>query len=242
MDSSIYLSTASQRTLGRQLEVIANNIANANSVGFKNETVVFASVIADSRPTDVNYPSVGNVTVNNSEGSKIKTGNWLDVAVSGNAWMGVQTPGGLAYTRDGRMTLSPFGDLTNLAGDMVADSAGAPINLGDVRGKEVRVSEDGRIFVGGAFVAELGLFKLEPEDITKRYGNTAFFTDRAPQPAIPGQDATVLQGVLEGSNTNMMQEMTNLITVTRLFEASSTAIEKTDELLRQSARELSQRR
>lgn len=241
MDSSIYVSTAAQRSLGRQLEIIANNIANSTTVGYRSEKIDFSSIVARSGGTETHFPNIAGLYANPADGSRLETGNPLDVAITGDGWFGIMTPAGAAYTRDGRFEISPNGDLLTTEGNAVLDSGGAPISIGNVT-DPISVSDDGRITVNGKAVAEIGLFALESADVSKRYGNSSFMSAGTPQSVAPGDGVSLHQGFIENSNVNMMREMANLITVTRLFEGVSTAIEKADKTMGQAINELSQRR
>ena len=240
MDTSIAVALSAQRTLLRQLDVVANNIANANSVGFRSESVDFESIVSNATPDKTHFVEVAGVQFSHSEGAKIQTGNSLDIAITGEGYLALQTPAGTVYTRDGRMMVSPFGELQSLEGYAVLDASGAPILLPS-RGKDVIIHGDGRIIDGGKAIGDIGVFDLPPELVSARFGNSAFTASQEPQPIALGANTSIVQGYVETSNTDPMRELANLITVQRNFEAVSDLIEKADSAVRKSVDELSQR-
>lgn len=240
MDTSIAVALSAQRTLLRQLDVVANNIANANSVGFRSESVDFESIISNATPDKTFFVEVADVQFSHSEGAKLQTGNSLDIAITGEGYLALQTPAGTVYTRDGRMMVNPFGELQSLEGYPVLDASGAPI-LVPSRGKDIIIHGDGRIIDAGKTIGNIGVFDLPPELVSARFGNSAFTASREPQPVALGTNTSIVQGYVEASNTDPMRELANLITVQRSFEAVSDLIEKADGAVRKSVDELSQR-
>jgi len=101
MDTSISVALSAQRTLLRQLDIVANNIANANSVGFRSESVDFESIVSNATPDKTHFVEVADVQFSHLEGAKIQTDNPLDVAITGKGYLALQTPAGTVYTRDG---------------------------------------------------------------------------------------------------------------------------------------------
>lgn len=241
MESALAVGTAAQRTLSKQLETIANNVANANTVGFRSEGVDFNSIISNADKTPVHFPTISGVHSSTVQGTHIETDNPYDVALSGDGFFAIQTPAGVAYTRDGRLQLSPFGDLQTIEGYSVLDSGNSPIQIPDTS-KKPTIASDGRILIGGNFVAELGVFQVDQENVESRYGNSAFLTTTPAQPLAPGSSTSIRQGALESSNVNAMKELANLITITQHFEAASGMVDKANDTISRGSVELTQRR
>jgi flagellar basal-body rod protein FlgF len=240
MDTSISVALSAQRALLHQLDVVANNVANANSVGFRAEKADFSTVLSNATPDRTNFVEVTKVHVREAEGPKFQTDNPLDVAISGDGYFSLQTPAGQVFTRDGRFKVSPFGELQSLEGFGVLDAGGAPIVL-ENGGSDLTIHPDGRVREAGKLVGNIGVFDLPEEQISSRYGNTAF-TAKTPPNAIPlGQSTSLTQGYLEGSNTDPLRELANLITVQRSFDSVSSMIEKADGALTRSITELARR-
>lgn len=241
MESALAVGTAAQRSLSKQLETVANNIANSTTIGFRSEGVDFSSIVSNADKTPVHFPTISGVHASTVQGTHIETENPYDVALSGEGFFAIQTPAGVAYTRDGRFQVSPFGDLLSIEGHAVLDSGNSPIQISNTSEKPV-ISSDGRILVKGNFVAELGVFSVDQQNVESRYGNSAFFTSTPAQPLAPGSTTAIRQGALESSNVNPMKELANLITITQHFEAASGVVDKANETISRASMELSQRR
>ena len=110
MQSAFYVSLSGQVSLDKRMETIANNIANAGTVGYRAAGVSFESVLSNTSPAQVAYASPGQDFISRAPGDQTKTDNPYDVSVIGNGWLGIQTPDGPAYTRDGRMQMLETGD------------------------------------------------------------------------------------------------------------------------------------
>jgi flagellar basal-body rod protein FlgF len=99
MSSNVYVGLSAQISLQRRLETIANNVANASTAGFRAEEVKFESVLSRVNPDPVSYASAGKPYLSRKSGEIVRTDNLFDVAVQGDAWLAIQTPGGTVYTR-----------------------------------------------------------------------------------------------------------------------------------------------
>ena len=129
MQNGLYVSLSAQVALERRLETIADNVANMSTVGFRGTGVSFETEMAKAGDARLRYVSNGSDFISRRLGGLIKTDNTLDFAVQGDAWFGIQTPQGVAYTRDGRTKIDESGMLRTLNGDPVLDAGGAPILL-----------------------------------------------------------------------------------------------------------------
>lgn len=237
MASDLYVTLSGQITMDTRLSTVANNVANMRTAGFRAETVDFGTVLSATRSQTVAFATVGEQHIERQGGPVEATGNPLDVAVVGEGWFGVQTPGGLAYTRDGRFTVNEAGDLMTLTGFNVVDEGGAPIALDPERGA-ITVSADGIITQEGVAAGNLGLFAIAPEATLSRYGDTAVLSDLAGEPIIDRTANGVRQGYREGSNVNPVQAITELITVQRAFEYGNTAMRDRFQTMQQAVRTL----
>ena len=126
MTSSIYVALSAQMALQRRMETVANNVANLNTSGFRAEEVRFETVLSKMGAREVSYSDSGQSYISRRSGSVTPTGNPLDVAITGDAWFGVSTPDGVAYTRDGRLQMTEAGDLVSVDGKPILDGGGAP--------------------------------------------------------------------------------------------------------------------
>ncbi|MBB6013584.1 flagellar basal-body rod protein FlgF [Aquamicrobium lusatiense] len=223
MQDSLYVALSSQVALERRLNTIADNVANASTVGFRASGVKFEDVVSGTGPRSVSFASSGTTFMSTSNGSKVETGNPLDFAIQGDAWFGIATPAGTVMTRDGRFTLANSGALVTVEGHPVLDAGGAPIQL-DPNDGPPEAGADGTLTQDGRLVAALGLFAFEPGADFQRVGNSGILAHTAPQPIVDRQDVGVAQGFVEQSNVNPMLEMMRLIQVQRAFENMSAMI------------------
>jgi flagellar basal-body rod protein FlgG len=189
------------------VDVITNNLANANTTGFKRD---FASILQVDSGVDV------GTRVDLSPGDMMTTGNNLDVAINGPGFFEIQTPNGLRYTRNGSFNLNANGELMTKDGMPVLSSNGSTINVG--RGK-VSIQEGGVVTVDGNETATLKIVtfsdpsKLQKEGLNRvNYNGDATGVQDVPAPQ-------VTSGALERSNVNAIDEMIHLMSAYREFEA-----------------------
>jgi flagellar basal-body rod protein FlgF len=229
MSSGLYVAISGQVALERRLASIANNVANANTAGFRAEEIKFDSIFAAAAGSNgsVAYVSPGDIFISRKAGPVNHTGNPLDVAVQGDAWLAIATPDGTAYTRDGRMHMAASGELQSAEGYSVLDPGGSPILIDSSAG-DVRIGDDGTITQNGKPIGALGLFSIAENSRLERGRNASVIPS---QPAQPVEDLTnngVRQGYLEGANVNPVVEMSRLIEVTRAFDNACQAMTQTE--------------
>ncbi|MGQ2906956.1 MAG: flagellar basal-body rod protein FlgF [Aliihoeflea sp.] len=217
MQPGLYVALSSQVALERRLTTIADNVANAGTVGFRATGVKFEDLVSGMGKGSMSFVSTGETYLSTASGGMKETGNPLDMAIKGEAWFGIQTPQGLIMTRDGRFTIQPNGQLVSIEGHPVVDAGGAEIILDPQAGPPV-VSADGIIRQGGNLVGGIGLFEFTPGADFVRYGNSGVVPPTEPQPVVDRIDVGVMQGFVENSNVDPVLEMTRLIQVQRAFE------------------------
>ncbi len=217
MQPGLYVALSSQVALERRLTTIADNVANAGTVGFRATGVKFEDLVSGMGKGSMSFVSTGETYLSTASGGMKETGNPLDMAIKGEAWFGIQTPQGLIMTRDGRFTIQPNGQLVSIEGHPVVDAGGAEIILDPQAGPPV-VSADGIIRQGGNLVFGIGLFEFTPGADFVRYGNSGVVPPPEPQPVVARIDVGVMQGFVENSNVDPVLEMTRLIKVQRAFE------------------------
>ncbi|KXF76030.1 flagellar biosynthesis protein FlgF [Paramesorhizobium deserti] len=232
MQNSIYVGLSSQITLERRLDAIANNVANMSTPGFRGEGTKFDTLVSMKASDDVHFASAGKSYIRTEPGPIIQTDNPLDVAVKGDAWLSLATPQGQVYTRDGRMRMTPEGELVSVMGHPVLDAGGQPIVI-NPNGGAPKISSDGAIYQNGAQVGGVGLFSIASDAKLIYAGNSAVIPDVPAQPVVDDMSVGVVQGAIEGSNVDGVMEMTRLISVSRAFE-------QVDALLRQQENTLTE--
>ena len=227
MQDGLYVALSSQVALERRLNTIADNVANASTVGFRATGVKFEDVVSGLDDKALSFVTSGDTYISNTNGPLRETGNPFDFAVKGNAWFGIETPGGAVMTRDGRFTLTENGELVTIEGYPVLDAGGAPIQL-DPRNGPPRAGADGSLRQGDNLVGALGLYNFDPGPNFIRFGNSGIVPAGEPEPVVDRLDAGVVQGFLEESNVNPMLEITKLIMVQRAFENGAAMISATE--------------
>ncbi|MAY62213.1 MAG: flagellar basal-body rod protein FlgF [Rhizobiales bacterium] len=237
MQSSLYVALSSQIALERRLTTIADNVANANTTGFRATEIKFDEVVENSGPVNVSYVDQGTDFLSTMSGGFSQTGNPLDFAITGDGWFQLETPNGNVLTRDGRFNLSPAGELVNVDGYPVLDVGGAPIQLNPNAGAP-KVGKDGGIYQNGARVGQLGLFTADVNAGYVRAGSLGIITADQPEPVVDRTDIGVTQGFLEDSNVNPVAEMSQLIMVSRAFENASILMRDTEETLKEAIKTL----
>jgi flagellar basal-body rod protein FlgF len=234
VEPSLYVSLSGQLALQRRLDTIANNVANSATGGFRAEIVTFGSILSQR---GVAYAGLGTTSFSQASGPVVQTDNPLDVAVQGDAFLAVSTPGGVTYTRDGRLRVSATGSLETLDGFAVLDAAGAPLQVNPSLGP-VQIARDGAMSQGGARIGTIGLFRLPADARTTRGHGAGLISDRPAEAVIDFAASGLTQGHAESSNVNPVQEMTRLIAVSRAFEALSTSMDQSDRKLGEAIRTL----
>lgn len=237
MQNGIYLSLSSQLALNRRLETVANNVANTSTAGYRAEEIKFESLISPNTNNPTAFASIGDTYLSTTSGEIVQTGNPLDVAIQGPGYLAMTTPGGVAYTRDGRFRMMPAGDLQTLNGYPVLDAGGAPIQL-DPNGGPPTIAKDGTISQSGRTIGQLGLFLMDPAAKLKRYDNSGVVPDRAAIPSLDFTRVGVNQGYMERSNVNPVMEISRLIMIQRQFEAVTNAIGDTENTMTEAVKSL----
>ena len=237
MQSNFSVALSAQISLQKRLETIANNVANASTAGFRAEEVKFETLLSNTSNTPVAFASAGQSYLSRASGEIVRTDNLFDVAVQGDAWLGVQTPAGPVYTRDGRMKMTPTGELQTLNGYAVLDVGGSPAQL-DPNAGPPRIARDGTITQNNRAVGAIGLFSIDEKASLKRFDNSGVIPDRPATPAVEFNKVGMQQGFIERANVNPVMEMSKLIMVSRTFDAVSSSLKDSESSLQEAIRTL----
>jgi flagellar basal-body rod protein FlgF len=226
MGSGYYAASTALIARTQALDTIANNLANASTVGFRAEHNVFKSVLADAgnaTRTALNqavndYSVLGGTNLDLSQGAMQKTGNDLDVGIQGSGFFAIQTANGTMYTRDGAFQVSSTGQLVTSTGDAVMGDKG----LISIPPGPISISSDGTISSNGAVTGKLKLVQF-PAGTPLTSAGSHYYSAPA-KSEIPSTDSTVQQGVLESSNVNPISSMVELITAQRSADMMQRAL------------------
>jgi flagellar basal-body rod protein FlgF len=237
MQTNFSVGLSAQIALQRRLDTIANNVANATTVGFRAEEVKFETLLSRASTDAVAYASSGGTYLSKLTGEFVKTDNPLDVAVEGDAWLAIQTPAGTVYTRDGRTRMTDTGELLSLNNYPILDAGSSPIRL-DPNAGPPRIARDGTITQNNRQVGAIGLFTIDDKALLQRFENSGVIPDRPATPALEFVKIGMHQGYTERSNVNPVMEMSKLIMVQHAFEAVASSLRDTDSAQQEAIRTL----
>jgi len=243
MDNSLLISLSQQLAAYRSMDVIANNLANVSTPGFKRESARFEELIAMVRPAEgqrgpqaLSFVKDAGISRDLSQGSIQRTDAPLDVAINGKGFFVVNTPEGERYTRDGHFSLDAEGRLVTSDGHAVMGDGGA-ITVNPADG-EIHIARDGTIssVVNGALnqLGKLRLAGFADEALLVKEGANLYSTTQAATAAA----GTIQQGALEGSNVQPVVEISKMIEVMRAYEATATLSKSQQDLSRQAIAKL----
>jgi flagellar basal-body rod protein FlgF len=239
MENALLVGLSRQVALRRELDVIANNLANLNTTGFKSESVLFEQFLAPGAKLDdfstfvdrqVAYVLDRETRTDLAQGSFAQTGSQYDVAIDGEGFFVVETPQGERYTRAGSFSLNATGELVTAAGYRVLGDAG-PIVL-DPNDTNISIARDGTVSTPTSERGKLRLVRFTNPSQLTRYGDSLFQSETPPIAVEPR--TRVAQGFVEKSNVHPVLEIGRMIEVTRAYTTLANLMSRTDEL-RQSA-------
>ncbi|MFD1913712.1 flagellar hook-basal body complex protein [Halodurantibacterium flavum] len=229
MDNASYTTLTRQSGLRREMDIVAHNIANANTTGFRREGIIFSEFL---RGLDGQEPSLSMATVNarhigEAQGGLTATGGPLDLAIEGPGYFVVQTPDGERLTRAGHFTANAEGEVVNQDGHPLLDLGGGAIALPPEAGS-IAVGADGTLSADGVAVAQVGVvLPVDPLSLQREAGTLLRAGD-----VEPVEQPSVLQGYLEESNVDVITEVARMIEVQRAYELGQTFLDREDERIR----------
>ena len=226
MDSGFYAACAALMARSQALDLVANNLANTSTPGYRAQQNIFRSFLAaasghqgSSLNRAVNdFGISGGSQMDLTQGNLERTGNDMDFAVQGPGFFQVKTGTGMVFTRNGNFQISRQGQLTTAQGDPVMGEQG-PIRI---VGGPVTVSSDGTISVNGAVAGEIKLVEFPPGTALESIGKT-YYSAPAKSDA-PAKQSTIAQGSLESSNVNPVAGAVELVAVQRYAEMMQRAL------------------
>ena len=252
MENALLVGLSRQMALMRELDIVANNIANVDTTGYKADNAAFSSFLMPGASDNdfagndrrINFVQDRASWIDLSPGSVQRTGNPLDVAVDGKGYLVVQTPRGQRYTRNGALSINATGQLVTIDGDQVLGTSG-PITF-QTTDHDVIISPDGIITVreGASPVdsprGKLQLVAFDRPRALQKDGGSTFMAPAGvtPNPAPP--DTRVVQGAIEKSNVNAIAEMTRMIEITRSYSDIAAILQQQGDQRRNALQQLAQ--
>ncbi|WP_022696137.1 flagellar hook-basal body protein [Ponticaulis koreensis] len=233
MDNTLLVGINTQQSLRRRMDVVANNLANMNTAGFKAEVALNDLIIerpshANDTPEDIRFTSVGRMQRDMTTGTLRPTGNSLDFGIEeANAFFSVRVGGETYYTRDGQFALDELSRLVTHEGALVLDDAGNEMVF-DPEGGPPTVSDTGIIRQGNIEIGRLGVYGFETPGALEKIGSNLW--SPGDQQAEAVELPKVQQGVVEQSNVNAILEVTRMIEISRAYTSASRLVKDADEL------------
>jgi flagellar basal-body rod protein FlgF len=252
MENTLLIGLSRQTVLRRELDIVANNIANLNTTGFKSDGAVFAEYLQRgahdglfaAQDRRMSFVQDRMTWHDMSQGGVQQTGNPLDVAIEGDAFLVVQTPRGERYTRNGALQINAQGQLVTSAGDQVLGDAG-PI-LFSTSDRDVNINPDGTIRVReGASNTDAGRGRLRlvafaNSQRLQKDGSSTFMAPDGMTPQPPAAGVRIAQGAIEKSNVRSVVEMTRMIELTRAYTEIAGILQQQGELRRNAIDKLAE--
>ena len=230
MDNAIYAALTRQSGLMREMRTIANNIANANTTGFRREGVIFSEYMVplDRRGETLSMANGRGRMVNLEPAGLTQTNGSYDLAIDGEGFLMVQTPQGNRLTRAGAFMPNSEGELVNPDGFQLLDEGQAPIVI-PAGARAVGIGTDGTISADGTPVGRVGVFESPDPSRLQHESGTLF----DPGGAVETLEEPVLrQGFLEDSNVDPVLELSRMVEVQRAYELGQSFLDQEDQRIR----------
>ena len=230
MDNAIYATLTRQSGLMKEMGVVANNIANANTTGFRREGVIFAEHLSalDRRGETLSMAHARGRLIDLRQGVLTQTNGSFDLAIEGEGYFALETPDGLRLSRAGAFIPSPEGELMTAEGYRLLDAGQAPVLI-PPGASAVSVGTDGTMSANGIPFGQIGLFGQPEGTQLTHQGGTLFQLDADPEPL---EEARIRQGFLEESNVDPVFEITRMIEVQRAYELGQSFLDREDQRIR----------
>jgi len=239
MIRGIYYSSSAMQYLDEKLDVVANNLANSETTGFKRSGIAFnQQLVAEQAKyrnqidTDPLPQGTIKTYIENTQGPIKQTSNPFNFALEGRGYFTLQTPNGVAWTRDGSFTMNEDGYLTTMDGNFVMGDYGPIL----IDGKKFTMSDHGDIIIDNIIINKLQIQDFSKDSVVQKgsnllypKGNTMLFTD---------PEAKIRQGYLESSNISIVKEMISMISINRQYQANERAIRTNDEALQKAVSQI----
>ena len=243
MKTTTYIALARQATLMRKMDVIANNMANANTTSFKSDEMMFKEYLVNTRSSKhsvgdkLSFVQDVGMLRDTSEGPLTNTGDTYDVAIhKSDAYFQIETESGMRYSRNGHFRTDQDGVLVNDKGEAVMSTDDTPIIIAP-NDQNISITPDGWVSSStSGKIKQLKAVHFDNPQTLRRVGNGLYDTTADPQVEARPE---MVQGMLEESNVQPVREMTNLISVTREYESTQKIIDAEGDRVRKAMQTLS---
>lgn len=236
MENAGYIALSRQMVLRREMDVIANNMANLNTPAFKGQSMLFVEYL-ETVDSGEKMSFVQDISLvrNLTEGQMTSTENPLDLAIAGDGYFEIETPVGPRYSRNGVFQLNADSQLVTSSGQPVLGEGGQPITL-PPNSTDVTITRDGTISTSQGPAGRLRLVRFENEQAMVKLADGLY--DAGGQDALPTEDAEIMQGMIEGSNVQGIFELTRMIETARSYSSTGKLVNDEHERLRRAIQSL----
>ncbi len=231
MENTLFIALSKQLAIRREMDVIANNLANTSSPGFKNEQMMFIEYLTEAGPQGkVSLVQDISLARDLREGIFKRTNNKLDVAIHGKGWFVIETDQGERYTRNGHFRLNQDGEMVTTSGQRVMTTDGEPIVFtpGDT---DIIIKGDGKVTANGEDRGTLRVVTFDNERLLRKVAGNLFRIDSQPDEK---SNAELVQGVIEQSNVQPVMEISRMIKAMRSYESNQALIKREHDRQRQA--------
>jgi flagellar basal-body rod protein FlgF len=236
MENAGYIALSRQMTLQREMDVVANNMANLNTPAYKGQSMLFVEYLETSDSGEkMSFVQDIALVRNLTEGQMTTTSNPLDVAISGDGYFEIETPTGPRYTRQGVFQLNANGELVTSSGARVLSDGGNSITL-PPNSSNVTITPDGTVSTEQGPAGRLRVVRFEDEQAMIKIADGLYDPDG--QDPLPAEDVEVLQGMIEGSNVQGIIELTKMIDTVRSYTSTARLINDEHERQRRAIQSL----
>ncbi len=223
MDNTVYIALSRQMALWKQMNIVSNNMANMNTVGYKQDNALFTSYI-NQTPKAVGIGAMPMFFTqdfadfqNFVEGAFKDTGNTFDMAIKGDGFFCIETKDGEKYTRKGQFTLNEDGALVTADGDLVMSENNTPFFFAPGE-TDITVSESGDVMTENGIIGRLKIAKFADNQKLLKIAGVLFENVEGNAVSFGSNNVRIAQGMVESSNVNSITEMTNLVKIQRSYE------------------------
>lgn len=241
MNQGVYIALSGAKLQELRLEILANNLANTSTSGYKKDKITSRSFVFELERAfavaDVSedmgspliaysgvYSKTQHVGTDFSQGYLKFTGNPLNISLEGPGFIAVETPGGVRYTRQGVYDLNSKGEIVTSDGYLVRGKGLSGLEKG-----ELTIDAEGSVYVDGERKGNIDIVEFENPHILRKEGNNLFVLKQEGKFEKEPENTVVKQGFLEMANINIVNEMVNLIELNRMYEAYQKIIQSMDE-------------
>jgi flagellar basal-body rod protein FlgF len=244
MENAGFIGLSRQVALEHAMDVVAQNVANINTTGYKGEHIRFREFIETTDPTakigrTMDFVIDQGMVRDLKDGAMQKTGNTYDVAIAGNGFFPIRTADGTQYTRNGNFTVNNNSQLVTSEGRAVLGDNDQPITIPANAG-EVVIAGDGTISSGTARIGKIKVVTFnQPQNLDRR--SDGLYVAHDSDPARTVARPNIIQGVLEASNVQPVMEITKKISVQRAYEGAKTLVDTVSQISADATRRLGQR-